>query len=503
MVEKLKVYILNFLYHSQKRTYLAFYLSTIIHIFLFIFFLLPIFLGEAEICGLIVIEPREINLQFEMDSGDFTSMSENVILNSKGNEKNSNIKNNESNSGFDIQKYKGGEWEKLVKDLESTKDLRKNFKESYDNIISDGSVPGSYIQRYRHFEDMVVKDVFPTLNTIEKDFKEDIKESEDVLSKHNERNEIIEEFRNNSSEETIRLERYSKVNKDSFNKIPLKMGDIERVKYLDSILKNKKEEQLNEFIEKFKKYDPDEGDLPLVFRDLYYKNIQRLAYNFSSDPTYFTSDYFEENLNKEDYLRNSMALSSKWKNTKTSTEILFSILDIYEIQERAISQYFQNIEIQKNLSNEDKLELRNETIRRVIAKYQDILKNKNIKNYNDIIDLYFKKNISITEYMYRTTPKSYRSKDILFERGRILWEYGIKKNELTFQNDAIKTWKKIETELENGEFKNSEVYKGLKQNLNDYQENKDRINSLIYPGNRLSKHLEEKKQREQKLLWHE
>jgi hypothetical protein len=86
-----------------------------------------------------------------------------------------------------------------------------------------------------------------------------------------------------------------------------------------------------------------------------------LAYGFSNDTTYFTADYFEENLNKEDYLRNSMALASKYKGKKTSTEILFSILDIYEIQQRAIEEYYKNLEIQKNLSPKDKNEIRNAT----------------------------------------------------------------------------------------------------------------------------------------------
>jgi hypothetical protein len=60
-----------------------------------------------------------------------------------------------------------------------------------------------------------------------------------------------------------------------------------------------------------------------MFRDLYYKNLQRLAYTFSPDSTYFSIDYLQENLNKEDYLREFNESSfAELKGTKTATEIL-------------------------------------------------------------------------------------------------------------------------------------------------------------------------------------
>jgi hypothetical protein len=124
---------------------------------------------------------------------------------------------------------------------------------------------------------MVVKDVFPTINSIEKDFSEEITLSEEVLENHNIRNEIIEDFRNQNEEERVELEISKNVNNKKNPKKPiLKMSKEERDSYFDSSLTKTKENQLSDFLDKFAGYDPQEGDLPLVFRDLYYKNLQRL-----------------------------------------------------------------------------------------------------------------------------------------------------------------------------------------------------------------------------------
>ena len=60
----------------------------------------------------------------------------------------------------------------------------------------------------------------------------------------------------------------------------------------------------------------------MAIRELYYQNLQRLAYVFSPDPTYFMLDYFQENLNKEDFLKNSLYLVSKNLGSKAATEML-------------------------------------------------------------------------------------------------------------------------------------------------------------------------------------
>ncbi len=507
MFKKIKNNILYAITHPGRRTYIAFYFSFLIHLFLLLIALLPLIPEEAIFCGVEdESEIKELNIDFDFANGDFDlkDLPQDFSMGfQKKSEKKAGQegdKESEENGNFDVSKYQKGEWKDLVQNLEATKDLRKNFSESYDNINQDGSVSPKYIKRFRHFEDMVVKDVFPTINSIEKDFSEEIALSEEALENHNTRNEIIEEFRNQSSEERVELEISKNVTKKSNPKKPiLKMSKEERDSYFDSSLKQTKENQLAEFLEKFGGYDPEEGDLPLVFRDLYYKNLQRLAYGFSTDPTYFTADYFEENLNKEDYLRNSMALASKWKGKKTSIEILFSILDIYEIQQRAIDQYFKNLEIQKNLSSLDKKEIRNEVIRLVLKKYSSIFKDKNITSYEDIKSLYFKKLVSLTNHMLKTTPESYRMKDIYFERGRIYWENALNQNKSENYELAIKEWSKIEKVSKKGDFLNEETYEMIKPFLSNYNLNRELISGQLL--NRLNKHLGSKREREDKLLW--
>jgi hypothetical protein len=509
MLKKFRNNILYALAHPGRRTYIAFYFSFIVHLFLLIFALLPLIPEDELFCG-IEDEPeiKELNIEFDLANGDFdlNDLPPNFNMGIQKKQENKagqeGDKETQEKGKFDTSKYKKGEWKDLVQNLEATKDLRKNFAESYDNIFPEGIISPKYIKRFRHFEDMVVKDVFPTINSIEKDFSEEITLSEEVLENHNIRNEIIEDFRNQNEEERVELEISKNVNNKKNPKKPiLKMSKEERDSYFDSSLTKSKENQLSDFLDKFAGYDPQEGDLPLVFRDLYYKNLQRLAYGFSNDTTYFTADYFEENLNKEDYLRNSMALASKYKGKKTSTEILFSILDIYEIQQRAIEEYYKNLEIQKNLSPKDKNEIRNETIRLVLKKYSSIFKDKNINSIEDIHSLYFKKIVSLTDFMLKNSNDSYRKKDILFERGRIYWENAVKQNKIENFELAINEWKKIEKVKSNGDFLNEETYLSIKPYLSDYNQYITTIINQIAPQNRLKKHLDSKREREEKLLW--
>lgn len=411
----------------------------------------------------------------------------------------------------DTSKFKGTNWEKLISDLESTKDLRKKYEEKFDGVLTNSDVSSKYIQRYRHYEDMIVKEVFPTIYSIEKSFKEEIAQSEEVLEKHNERNQIIQDFRNNNldPEEVIKLQLEGPEKPKKADKlIPLKMTEEERDLYFDRILTDSKESQMQEFMEKFSGYDPDKGDLPLVFRDLYYKNLQRLAYTFSADPTFFTSDYFEENLNKEDYLRNAMSLVSKMKKTKTSTEILFSILDIYEIQERAIFQYFQNEMMWKTYSEEQKKQIRVETIRRVIEKYRPVFESKKIKSYEDVNELYFQKKKQIVDYLLETSPDGYRKADGFFEKGRIHFERFYKKGDTKELKTAIEAWGRVkEFDTSKDQFLYKESYDALvthlpslqSPNSSNYQIARENINNIL--NGRMAFALEKKREREERLLW--
>jgi hypothetical protein len=514
----------NELHHI--RLHLSLYISLFFHGALLIWTLLPF--GRELFCGVEYPEEaeREFVLQFEFDPSlelEFGSEDQDKYTTEKkkgkdigegegeggegGNEKQEGSEPGKG-GGFDKGKYQGTDWEKLIGELEGVKDLRKNFSEKYENLLPNSDVSDSYIRRFRHYEDMVVKEVFPTVHTIDKTFEQEIAEAQSVLEKHNTRNQIIEEFRTQTEPE-----QWTKVDLDKESEksggqelTPLKMAESERDEYLDRILPATKESQIQEFVENFSGYDPDEGDLPLVYRDLYYKNLQRLAYTFSADPTYFTADYFEENLNKEDYLRNAMDLISKMKGTKTATEILFTVLDIYEIQERAIFQHFQNKNMWANYTEEQKKQIRVETIRRVLEKYDPVFKSKKIEKYEDITSLYDKKKLQIMDFLLNTTPEGYRLADGHFEKGRLYFEKYMKtQTQPELLEKAASEWRKVSTlksKPNSGEFLNAEVFKNIEPFVGSAQNiksSKDIIYSQIL--SRMNNRLEKKRSREEKLLW--
>ncbi|MDZ4725927.1 MAG: hypothetical protein SH817_07210 [Leptospira sp.] len=411
--------------------------------------------------------------------------------------------------GFAKGKYEGGTWDKLVKDLESTSDLRKNFKNDFENIFPNSGVTDSYIRRNREYEDIIVKEVFPTLPTIRDPFKVDLEEAEDNLAVHKERNRIIEEFRKGDDESppiTMKLS----LEGERPPRNPLQMGKPDRSQYLDKTLKYKKEKQLEEFISKFMGYDPNKGDLSSFVRDLYYENLQRLAYNFSGDPSYFVIDYFQENLNKEDFLKQMMALLSQNLGTKVGTEILFTLENIYDIQARALNEYFKSLALLNAATDEQKKTIRYETIRRVVEKYKPILKQKQIRNAKDVERAYATKRLQMMDTLIANTPGGYRLSDAYFEKGRILWESGMYRGDEKLLNEAIAEWSKIKSlKKDDGEFLASKTYDSLliamlDGGLRDSFGNlspiaKERIDMVI--RYRLSEILEKKKLREDKLLW--
>lgn len=473
-----------------------------IHLSIFILGIAPIYKPLLLICGFDEIvevpEEKEISFEFSMDSSSESNETSKAGIKSTDEEKET-----EKVSEKELDKLKEKGWGDLVDRLKEVEELKGKASNKFDNIIKDGSTSDKYIYRERNYEDIMVKDVFPTLDTIEKPFSELVKNAPNDLEKFLERNEIIEKYRKNSfeAEEPIKTEIVKNISDKKSKKI-LEMKKEEREKYFDKTLPLKKEEQLSGFIEKFLGFDPNKGDLPFMFRDLYYKNLQRLAYNFSSDSTYFTIDYFQENLNKEDYLKNSMNMLSELKGTKTASEILFSLENIYEIQSNAIQQYFMN----QNLFDEkskDK-ELRKETIKQVLKRYKPVLDSKKLKNYDDVWTIYSKKKEEIIDYLIKTTPENYRISDAYFEKGRILWERGTRKSDPKILSEAIKYWNKIPSEKNSGDFLNEKAYMQiqteLKKNLNQLERITEMQISQIL-SMRLFEALNEKKLREDKLLW--
>ncbi|MBM9591137.1 hypothetical protein JWG41_11810 [Leptospira sp. 201903075] len=498
--------ILSFLF--ENRFYFAFYFSAVSHITLIIYsFNHSDSPYQKTLCGppWIYASEEEGEVSFQMSfgkSGSETGNGETSEDPGDGEE------GEGDGGGFSKGKYKGSQWEELVKDLEGTSSLRKQFKNDYDQINENSGVADSYIKRNRDYEDIIVKDVLPTVKGIRDPFRVDIETADDNLFVHKERNRIIEEFRKGDESSPPITMRVSKEG-EAEPKSPLSMPKEDRNKYLDRTLKQKKEKQLDEFISRFMGYDPDKGDLSFFVRDLYYENLQRLAYPFSGDPSYFAIDYFQENLNKEDFLRQMMAALSANLGTSTGTEILFTIENIYEIQSRALEQYFHAKEYLKQATPEQKETLRYETLRRVEQKYKKLLQDKKLFSLKDVEEAYSKKRIDIMDTLISKTPKGYRIKDGYFDKGRILWESGMNRKDSKLLSEAIHSWNAIPRLPANGDFLNEKAYEAIQLLLRDLGNvsdanqlssgSKDQIEFIL--RTRLSETMNKKKEREDKLLW--
>ncbi|MCW7458436.1 hypothetical protein ND856_16095 [Leptospira bandrabouensis] len=491
------------------RFYIALYISVVSHITLIIYsFNNSDSPYHKVLCGppWIYAEEEEKELSFQMNFGKIggeTGNAETSEDSSEGEEG----EDGEGN-GFSKGKYKGSQWEELVKDLEGTSSLRKQFKNDYDLINENSGVADSYIKRNRDYEDIIVKDVLPTVKGIRDPFRVDIENAEDNLFVHKERNRIIEDFRKGDEYSPLITMRISKEG-EAVPKSPLTMTKDDRTRYLDKTLKQKKEKQLDEFISRFMGYDPDKGDLSYFVRDLYYENLQRLAYPFSGDPSYFAIDYFQENLNKEDFLRQMMAALSENLGTNTGTEILFTIENIYEIQSRALEQYFQAKEYLTLATPEQKQTLRYETLRRMSEKYKKLLLEKKLFHPKDVEEAYSKKRVDILDTLIAKTPNGYRKRDGYFEKGRVLWEAGNSRKDSKLQSEALKIWNRISNLPTNGDFLNEKAFESIQLLLRDLGnvsdadrlplQTKDQIELIL--RTRLSESMNRKKEREDKLLW--
>ncbi|WP_167880752.1 hypothetical protein [Leptospira yanagawae] len=494
----------------ENRFYFAFYFSVMFHITFIIYsFNHSDSIYQRVLCGpaWIYALEDEKQLSFEMSLGKNNGESGTNSTTEDPNEGDEEGEG-EGKEGFSKGKYKGSQWEDLVQNLESTSNLRKQFRNDYDQINENSGVADSYIKRHRDFEDIIIKDVLPTLKNIRDPFKVDIESAEDNLFLHKERNRIIEEFRKGEESSQPITMKLSKEG-DLPPRSPLSMPKEDRTKYLDRTLKQKKEKQLDEFISKFMGYDPNKGDLNLFVRDLYYENLQRLAYPFSNDMSYFAIDYFQENLNKEDFLRQMMATLSSQLGTNTGTEILFTIENIYYIQGKALEQYFRVREYLKSSTPEQKQTIRYETLRQVEAKYKKLLQEKKISNVIEAEDAYVKKRIDILDTLIKNTPNHYRERDGLFEKAKLLWEYGQWKQDPKLQSEALKFFYKIPKVPKNGDFLNQNAFDSIELLLretgdpmdvtNVSEQTKNQIEYIL--RTRLEDVMTKKKQREDRLLW--
>lgn len=204
-----------------------------------------------------------------------------------------------------------------------------------------------------------------------------------------------------------------------------------------------------------------------------------------------------------------MAALSENLGTNTGTEILFTIENIYEIQARALEQYFQSKEFLKLATPEQKQTLRYETLRRVDEKYRKLLRDKKIFTLKDVEEAYSKKRIDIIDTLISKTPKGYRIKDGYFDKGRILWEAGMSRKDSKLLTEAISNWNRIPNLQANGDFLNEKPYEAIQLLLRDLGNisdadrlssgSKDQIEFIL--RTRLSETMNKKKEREDKLLW--
>lgn len=427
-------------------------------------------------------------------------------------------------AGEDNGRFAGADpekWGDLLDRLEKTAGLLQGYPEIYEDLHADGKVSDAYIYRDRRHEDIVVKEVFPTLQDIDKPFKEILTAAPKTLQHYLERNEVIENYRlwDNGKQPQPDLQVQISTPKGAPSKGPLHFPKPQRSDYFDTALPQGKETQLANFLREFSAYDPNEGDLPIATRELYYDNLQRLAYSFSADPSYLFLDYYLENLNKEDFLNNSLYQASQLVGSKTQTELLFAVQDIYNIQQRAWNYYFNFERTYKQLPADKKTRLRNETLNRVTERYKPMLKAKKIESYNDIVELYTKKRLEILDYIIEKTPQGYRRDDARFERAAVQWTYGNDNNDEASREHAVAAWLALLTQKQpqkgraprndsnDNEHLTTAVLQQLEPFLRTYQQtppasrppvqNQIQQRLLLQNQDRLTA----KREREERLLW--
>ncbi|MEM7182896.1 MAG: hypothetical protein AAF518_18435 [Spirochaetota bacterium] len=407
--------------------------------------------------------------------------------------------------------YNSQEYKKLLGLLEKTSELRKKFKKVLPKKeqLFRKDVRKSYIKRKHDYEDIVTKEVLPTLETIDKKFLDILEESQQALKKHNKRNQIIRDFRTWDSgmteDDVLQVE--LTYDNDKGNSGPLSFPIGSRKVYFDETLTLDKELQLSRFIKNYMSYDPNVGDLPHAIRELYYQNLQRLAYYYSYDYTYFMLDYFQESLNKEDYLRNFMDLARKLRGSKAAIEILFTIHDIYYIQEKSVDFVLQFLREYPRFSAEKKQALRIETMHLMAEKYRPLLKQKKIASKDDSFRLYNAKRLEIINHLLQTTPDNYRKKDAMLQKGMLLWERGLKLHQEADLAEAIRIWNEIASISSESLFYYERTYKEIRNILTVLPEShilsdmisQKQISEIL--EDRFSEHFVSKQKREYELLW--
>ncbi len=320
--------------------------------------------------------------------------------------------------------FSNKEYEKLLDDINKSQKLISKYKPQFEQLLRNAKAPQKYIYRDRAYDELIAKDVFPTLQNIKRHFSYSLRRAPKDLRKHKTRNRVINDFKLFTRGRSLRHTRYVELNLNhkGEKKGPLVMNRQQRLRYLNNTYLLPKESQLSKFVKEFMIYDPNMGDLPALARELFFENLLRVVYAFSADKSYFFIDYSLENLNKEDYLKEILDQVAKVKGTKTATELLFTVENIYETQQKAWGEYYKLLENYQFEENSDKLRLK--VLKGLMQKYAEPLKKRKIYSYKDIANLYTARRIEIMEHIVRTTPDNYRKADALFWKARVHWERG-------------------------------------------------------------------------------
>ncbi|HMY11648.1 MAG TPA: hypothetical protein PKC74_08485, partial [Turneriella sp.] len=354
------------------------------------------------------------------------------------------------------------------------------------------------------------KDIFPTLNSIDKPFRDEIKQAPQELEKMQERNEVIENYRLWREGKAIPDKKRARVVINApraGTQGALAFDEKARRRYFDETLSDPKEQQLERFLKDYGNYDPNDGDLPRAIRDLYYENLQRVASSFSPDMTYLAIDYYHEALNKEEFLRKALDVASKKKGTRYATEILFAIENIYEIQGRALKLLFEVKKHIEGLSAKEKENIRVKTLEKVVARYIPLAAKKGIRSERDALQHYFLKRTEILDYLLENTPGGYRSKDATFAKGKVFWEsaHTDPTNPAAMQQvkRAVDIWRTIDYLADAGDFVAGEAHSSMKDALAKFRGpgSPEYTQIRITLDRELHKLMQKKTERENRILW--
>lgn len=405
----------------------------------------------------------------------------------------------------------GGKWKEQLDRTEEGEELAENYGAKTDEKSTFAPhVPEEYRNRKRDYRNIIAKDIFPTLNTIEKPFRDEIKNAPQELEKMQERNEIIENYRLWREGKAIPYKKRMRVTLNTpraGTQGALSFDENARRKYFDETLAEPKEQQLDRFLRDFGNYDPNEGDLPRAMRDLYFENLQRVASSFSPDMTYLAIDYYHEALNKEEFLRKALDVVSKKKGTKYATEILFAIENIYEIQGRALKLLFEVKKHIEGLSPQEKENIRVKTLEKVVARYIPLAAKKGIRNERDALQHYYLKRTEVLDYLLENTPEGYRSKDATFAKGKVFWEsaHSDPTNPGAVQQieRAIQLWSSIDSLADSGDFVSAEAHAAMKDALAKFRGPGSPEYAQIRTAldRELHKIMQKKTERENRILW--